>query len=296
MRRWTLVGGGLILVLVVAGLATFLSTRERGAVVLAAGDIARCEESGDEATAGLLEDLGGTVITLGDHAYPDGSTEDFADCYDPTWGRFKARTKPVPGNHEYEVDPEAAPYFAYFGAAAGEPGKGYYSYDLGGWHVVALNSMCDEAGGCDGGSPQIRWLKSDLAADGEGECTLAYFHHPLFNSGKQGEYERRTEAIWEVLYDHGADVVLSAHDHNYQRFAPQDPAGNADPERGIREFVVGTGGGDRYEIEDPVNNSEAHSDGAYGVLKLNLEPGSYAWEFLPVSGESFTDSGEAGCH
>lgn len=295
MRRWVLIGGGLALVFVVAGLALFLYTRERGAVVLAAGDIARCEDSGDEATANLLDDFGGTIVTLGDHAYPDGSVEDFANCYDPTWGRYKARTKPVPGNHEYEEDPGAAPYFDYFGAAAGEPGRGYYSYDLGGWHVVALNSMCDEVGGCDGGSPQIRWLESDLAANGDGECTLAYFHHPLFNSGKHGEYERRTQPIWEVLHDHGADVVLSAHDHNYQRFAPQDPDGRADPARGIRQFVVGTGGGDRYEIEDPVKNSEANSDGAYGVLKLTLEPGSYAWEFVPVSGEAFSDSGEAGC-
>lgn len=287
--------GGLVLVLVVGGLVLFIYTRERGAVVLAAGDIARCEAGGDEATANLLGEFDGTILTLGDHAYPNGSAKDFADCYDPTWGRYKARTKPVPGNHEYEVDPEATPYFDYFGAAAGEPGKGYYSYDLGGWHIVALNSMCDEVGGCDGDSPQIRWLRSDLAANGE-ECTLAYFHHPRFNSGKHGEYERRTGPIWEVLYDHDADVVLSAHDHNYQRFAPQDPDGGSDPARGIREFVVGTGGGDRYEIENTVDNSEAYGDGAYGVLKLTLEPGSYAWEFLPVPGETLSDSGEDRCH
>jgi hypothetical protein len=288
--------GGLVLVLVVGGLVLSIYTRDRGAVVLAAGDIARCEDDGDEATANLLAEFDGTILTLGDHAYPNGSAKDFADCYDPTWGRYKARTKPVPGNHEYEGDPEAAPYFDYFGAAAGEPGKGYYSYDLGGWHIVALNSMCDEVGGCDGDSPQIHWLRSDLAANGHGECTLAYFHHPLFNSGKHGEYERRTGPIWEVLYDHDADVVLSAHDHNYQRFAPQDPDGGSDPARGIRQFVVGTGGGDRYEIENAVDNSEAYNDGAYGVVKLTLEPGSYAWEFLAVPGETFSDSGEARCH
>ncbi len=291
-----LVAGSLVLVLVVGGLVLFLYVREDdGAVVLAAGDIARCGDDGDEATADLLGDFGGTVLTLGDHAYPDGSADDFADCYDPSWGRYKARTKPVPGNHEYEGDPEATPYFDYFGAAAGEPDEGYYSYDLGGWHVVALNSMCDEVGGCDADSPQIRWLESDLSANGEGECTLAYFHHPLFNSGKQGEYERRTEPIWEVLYDHGTDVVLSAHDHNYQRFAPQDPGGGADPDRGIRQFVVGTAGGDRYQIENPAANSETYGDDVYGVLKLTLEPEGYAWEFVPVPGASFSDSGEAAC-
>lgn len=291
-----LIAGGLVLVLIVVGLVLFIYTRERGVVIAAAGDIARCDARGDEATANLLDDIDGTVLTLGDNAYPDGTAANFADCYEPTWGRYKARTKPALGNHEYNNDPDAAPYFDYFGASAGNPDEGYYSYDVGAWHVVALNSMCDEVGGCDSDSPQIRWLKADLAANRDKACTLAYFHHPLFNSGKRGEYERRTKPIWEALYDANADLVLSAHDHNYQRFAPQDPDGGADPERGIREFVVGTGGGEYYQIEDPTDNSETYNDDAYGVLKLTLNPDSYDWEFVPVAGKSFSDSGGAECH
>src|SRR5215207_292310 len=209
-------------------------------VLVGAGDIASCRSTGDEATAGLLAGIDGTVATFGDHAYPEGSAENFAECYEPSWGQFKARTMPSPGNHEYEK-PGASAYFDYFGTAAGDPGEGYYSYDLGSWHLVALNSNCGEGEiRCDPGSPQGRWLKVDLAANDEAACTLAYFHHPLFTSGSYRPGIERVESLWEILYAAGVDVVLNGHDHNYQRFAPQDPEGRADPEDGIRQFVVGT--------------------------------------------------------
>jgi hypothetical protein len=264
-------------------------------VVLAAGDIAVCNSKGDETTAKLVDGIDGTVLTLGDNAYPDGSAEDFRECYDPSWGRFKNRTKPTPGNHEYNTE-GAEGYFDYFGKAAGDPGKGYYSYDLGTWHLIALNSNCKEVGGCHASSPQVRWLKADLAANDDKRCTLAYFHYPRFSSGvKYGSFAGM-EPFWEVLYGAGADVVLSGHEHNYERFAPQDPDGKADPKRGIREFVVGTGGANHYPILDPLPNSEAHNDDTYGVLKLTLNPRSYDWKFVPVAGKTFTDSGTTSCH
>jgi hypothetical protein len=266
-----------------------------GEVVVAAGDIADCTSDDDAATAGLVEGMQGTVLALGDNAYPRGSAEDYADCYGPTWGRFKGRTRPVPGNHEYYTE-GAEGYFGYFGEAAGEPGEGYYSYDLGEWHIVALNSNCREVN-CGPASPQTRWLEEDLAANDEGRCTLAYMHHPRFSSGeKHGSTAGGVEQLWEVLYEAGAEAVLSGHEHNYERFAPQDPEGAADPEGGIRQFVVGTGGGKAgYPIVDPIANSEAHTD-ADGVLRLTLRPEGYEWRFVPVEGESFTDSGSASCH
>jgi acid phosphatase type 7 len=262
--------------------------------VVAAGDIADCYGAGDEATARLISDIGGTVLTVGDNAYEDGTPEEFADCYGPTWGRFKDRTKPSPGNHDYESR-GAEGYFGYFGEAAGEPGKGYYSYDLGTWHLVALNSNCEFVGGCYAGDPQVRWLKADLAHNRR-KCTLAYFHHPLFSSGNYSPGIPEVKPLWEALYPAGADVVLNGHDHNYQRFAPQNPDGEADPERGIREFVVGTGGRSHYPILSPIANSEVHNDDTYGVLKLTLRPEGYYWRFVPVVGETFTDTGSARCH
>ncbi len=270
-----------------------------GEVIVAAGDIADCRHENDEATAELLEVIEGTVLTLGDNAYPDGSTEDFEECYDPSWGRFEDRTKPSPGNHEYDTE-GAEGYFDYFGKAAGEPDKGYYSYDLGAWHLVALNSNCEEVGGCEASSPQVRWLEADLAANDDKSCTLAYMHHPRFSSGEKHGNTHFIKPLWEALYEAGADVVLSAHEHNYERFAPQNPGGRADPERGIRGFVVGTGGGKGgkglYPIVDPIANSEVYNDNTYGVLKLTLRPEGYEWRFVPVEGEAFTDSGSTRCH
>jgi acid phosphatase type 7 len=206
--------------------------------------------------------------------------------------------RPMPGNHEYDTR-GAAGYFHYFGRAAGDPGKGYYSYDLGEWHIVALNSNCkeEEVGGCEASSQQVRWLKADLAANKDQRCTLAYMHHPRFSSGKEHGNIHYVKPLWEALYEAGADVVLSGHEHNYERFAPQTPAGRADPQRGIREFVVGTGGGKgHYPISEPIAISEVHNDETYGVLKLTLRPKSYEWRFVPEEGETFTDSGSARCH
>jgi 3',5'-cyclic AMP phosphodiesterase CpdA len=174
--------------------------------------------------------------------------------------------------------------------------KGYYSYDLGAWHLVALNSNCGEVLRCGPGSPQGRWLEEDLAANDEEACTLAYFHHPLFTSGSYRPGIERMERLWEILYAADVDVVLNGHDHNYQRFAPQDPEGRADPEEGIRQFVVGTGGRSLYQISQPIANTEVYNDDTYGVLELTLHPKRYDWEFVPVEGETFSDSGVARCH
>ena len=264
-----------------------------GKVIVAAGDIADCSSDGDEATARLVVGTEGTVLTLGDNAYEDGTAQDFSECYEPTWGQFKERTRPAPGNHDYETEGASA-YFDYFGEASGKPGKGYYSYELGRWHIVALNSNCEDVG-CTASSPQVKWLEADLAKDPK-TCTLAYFHYPLFSSGEYRPGIREVKPLWEALYAAEVDVVLNGHDHNYQRFAPQDPNGKADPQRGIREFVVGTGGRSHYTILGPIANSEVYNDETYGVLKITLRPESYEWLFIPVEGETFTDSGSARCH
>ena len=264
-----------------------------GAVLVGAGDIATCEAlEGARATARLLDGIPGTVYTTGDHAYSSGTAGQFADCYDPTWGRHKARTRPSPGNHDYYA-PDAAPYFAYFGAAAGPPGRGYYSYELGTWHVVVLNSNCKKIG-CEAGSPQEQWLRSDLAAHKTG-CTVAYWHHPRYSSGRHGD-ALETGPLWQALHDAGAELVISGHDHDYERFAPQDSAGRRDLDRGIRQFVVGTGGKSTRPFSTIKPNSEAHATKVFGVLKLTLRQGSYAWAFVPAEGQSFGDSGTGTCH
>jgi Glycosyl hydrolase family 99/Calcineurin-like phosphoesterase len=262
------------------------------AVLLAAGDIAGCSSQGDEATAMLIAARKGTVAALGDLAYDSGTAANFA-CYDASWGRFKGRTRPAAGNHEY-LTQGAAPYFAYFGAAAGDPARGYYSYDLGRWHIIVLNSNCGSAGGCDAGSPQDTWLRRTLARHRR-VCTLAYWHHALFSSGQHGS-NSFVERMWDDLYRAGADVVLNGHDHDYERFAPQTPSGTLDPKRGIREFVVGTGGKNHYALGQPVANSRAQNNTTFGILKLTLRPSSYSWRFVPEAGKTFTDSGSTGCH
>jgi acid phosphatase type 7 len=265
-------------------------------VLVGAGDIADCASSGDEATAKLLDDLSGTVYTLGDNAYEYGAPSEFSECYDPTWGRHKARTRPSVGNHDYYT-PEASGYFDYFGSAAGDPKKGYYSYDLGGWHIVVLNSKCweVEVGGCGSFSLMVNWLEQDLASSPL-RCTLAYWHHPLFSSGYHGNIPRMKPS-WEALYAADAEVVLNGHDHNYERFAPQSPSGAADDARGIRQFVVGTGGGELRPFRTTIEaHSEVRNANTFGVLKLTLHPNSYEWKFVPVGGTTFTDSGTSDCH
>jgi len=272
----------------------FGGARGDGVVLVGAGDIASCVSDGDEATASLLDAIGGVVFTLGDHAYEAGTPIEFEACYEESWGRHKARTRPTPGNHDY-LTPGASGYFDYFGAAAGERDRGYYSYRLGPWHIVVLNSNCPEVGGCDSGSPQAQWLRANLAANPT-PCTLAYWHHPRFSSGPHGS-DPTVQAFWQALHDYGAEVVLSGHDHTYERFAPQDPQGRLDPVRGVRQFVVGTGGASHHRFAGPAAaNSEARSDDTFGVLKLTLYPTGYEWQFIPAAGRTFTDSGAAPCH
>lgn len=274
---------------------------ERPAVLIAAGDIADCGSRGDSATAALVRAIPGVVATLGDHAYDDGSRQEFARCYGPTWGTERRRTRPAPGNHDYETR-NARAYFAYFGDAAGDPDTGYYSYDLGAWHIVALNSNCGEIGGCGAGSRQIRWLRRDLAAH-PATCTLAYWHHPLFSSGKEHGGSDAMKTAWETLYDAGADVVLAGHEHNYERFAPQDAAGRPDRRRGIRQLVVGTGGAGLYGFAQPLATSQARNDETHGVLVLTPRSSAYDWAFVPAASRTdrpgerpFTDAGRADCH
>ncbi len=260
-------------------------------VLVGAGDIAGCSTNGDEATAALLDGIPGTVFTAGDNAYADGSDANYSQCYDPTWGRHKARTRPSTGNHDYHQT-NALGYWRYFGSAGGDSAKYYYSYDLGDWHIIALNSNISMSAG----SPQETWLRADLAASTK-TCTIAYWHHPRFSSGTQHGSLSSAQPLWQALYDNGAEIVISGHEHNYERFAPQTPTGMADPTRGIREFVVGTGGESHYNDEGtPLPNSEVFNGTTYGVLKLTLSAGSYTWEFVPVAGGAFTDSGSGTCH
>ena len=272
---------------------------ERTFVLVGAGDIASCKNpEGAKATAKLIEQIPGTVFAAGDLAYERGSAEDFKNCYDLTWGRFKDRTKPALGNHEY-ANRTASGYFQYWGAQAGPAGKGYYSYDLGAWHIVALNTNCDakSLGGCAAGSPEETWLKGDLAKHPKA-CILAYGHHALFSSGvfKSHAVHPELKQLWEDLYAAHADLVLAGHEHSYERFAPQDPEGKADPANGIREIVVGTGGRSHDLLGFSTPNSEAREWETYGVLKLTLSPGKYTWEFIPEEGKTFHDSGSGACH
>jgi Calcineurin-like phosphoesterase len=292
--------GHRMLALCLATLAVSLAAADAGnaaltdpapAVLVGAGDIASCSSAGDEATAKLVDQIPGTVFTVGDNAYDKGTAGDFTQCYEPTWGRFKSRTKPAAGNHEYQT-PGATPYYDYFGAAAGDRTQGWYSYEAGAWHVVVLNSNCGQVGGCSPGSPQERWLRADLTA-AKADCIAAVWHEPRFSSVYTGSTS--TKPFWNVLYQFGADVILNGHHHAYERFAPQDPDGKADP-KGIREFIVGMGGrslASSFQIAVP--NSEVRNNNTYGVMKLTLRADSYDWEFVPVAGKTFGDSGSSGC-
>jgi hypothetical protein len=271
----------------------------RAFVLVGAGDIASCKNpEGARATAKLIEQIPGTVFAAGDLAYEKGSVEEFKDCYDPAWGRFKDRTKPALGNHEY-VDPAASGYFHYWGAQAGPAGKGFYSYDLGPWHIVVMNTNCDAQGlgGCGKGSPQETWLREDLARH-PNSCVLAYGHHALFSSGvfKNHAVHPELKQLWEDLYATHTDLVLAGHEHSYERFAPQDPEGKADPANGIREIVAGTGGRSHDLLGFATPNSEVREWDTYGVLKLTLSPGHYTWEFIPEEGKTFHDAGNGVCH
>jgi hypothetical protein len=319
-RRWSRPRRGLVAVLVAAVLAAGCTAPARpeagggparpspttagpgpagpgvprtGTQVVAAGDIAACGNYDDQATAALLDRLPGTILALGDLAYERGSVVEFARCYAPGWGRQAGRTRPTPGNHEYKTD-GAAGYFGFFGARAGPPAKGWYSFDLGSWHLIALNSNCGQVG-CQPGSEQERWLRADLAAH-PARCTLAYWHHPRFSSGTRHGSSEQVAGLWQALYDAGADVVLVGHEHNYERFAPLDPSGTVDRARGLRQFVVGTGGRSHYPFGDPLPGSEVRDASTFGVLTLQLADRSYDWRFVPASQSGFSDAGSGGCH
>jgi hypothetical protein len=272
---------------------------EQTYVLVGAGDIASCQyPEGAQATAKLIEQIPGTVFAAGDLVYESGSAAEFRNCYGPSWGRFKDRTRPVPGNHEY-VEPTARAYFDYWGVQAGPRGQGYYSFDLGGWHIVALNTNCyaKDLGGCGAGSAQEKWLKEDLAQHPHA-CIVAYGHHALFSSGVFQKHAAHPELmpLWQDLYAAHADLVLGGHEHSYERFAAQDPLGQADAEHGIREIVVGTGGRSHDLLGFATRNSEVREWLTYGVLKLTLGPGKYTWEFIPEQGREFRDSGSGVCH
>jgi len=257
-------------------------------VLIGAGDISTCKNSNDDGTARLLDQHDGVVFTTGDNVYENGTAQEFQDCYGPTWGRHRDRTRPSPGNHEYETA-GAAGYFSYFGSNAGPSGQGYYSYDVAGWHVVALNSNISAREG----SAQYEWLRADLASN-QTACAAAYWHHPLFSSGDHGNYSVM-RSMWRLLQENGVDVVISGHDHDYERFGPQTADGQPDAERGIRQFVVGTGGKSLDVFKRIQPNSEVRDSSTYGVLKLTLRSAGYDWEFIPVAGGRFRDSGSDVC-
>jgi hypothetical protein len=233
------------------------------------------------------------VFTSGDNAYVNGSAAEYTSCFEPSWGQFKARTRPVPGNHEY-LTPGAAGYFGYFGAAAGDPATGYYAYDLGDWRIYALNSTCSAIGGCGAGSPQELWLRADLAAHPTA-CVGAIWHQPVFSSGSEHGSDTTMRPMWQALQDASAEWVVNGHEHNYERFAVQTAAGAASP-AGLVEYVVGTGGKSHYAFAAPIANSLVRNDNTYGVLKVTLRSNGWDWQFVPVAGGSFTDSGAAVCH
>ncbi|MEV4760430.1 DNRLRE domain-containing protein [Micromonospora sp. NPDC049559] len=258
-------------------------------VFVGAGDIAT-SGSGDSATAALLDNIAGTVWTTGDNVYDNGTAAEFNNYYAPTWGRHKARTRPTPGNHDYNTS-GASGYYGYFGANAGTAGQGYYSYDLGNWHIVALNSNISMSAG----SAQERWLRSDLAASTR-PCTLALWHHPLFTSGANHSPSTSTRPLYQALYDYNADVVLWGHNHQYERFAPQNPSGGLDNARGLRAFVAGMGGASHYGFGTIAPNSQARNSDTYGVLKFTLHANGYDWQFVPEAGKTYNDSGTGTCH
>lgn len=304
MKRLFLVAAvGLALALAIIWPLAKVEGQSGSVTLIGAGDIAdgfNLNLANSLATAALLNQYPNAyVFADGDLAYNYGTDGDFMRSYDPTWGRARARTIPVIGNHEY-LTPSPAGYFSYFGAAAGDPGKGYYSLNLGAWHVIVLNSECSYVtGGCGVGSPQETWLRNDLAAD-SAACTLAFWHEPLYTSAAPGQGvvpATSTQTFWIDLYNFGhTEMIINGHAHNYERFAPQTPYGGSDPAKGIIEFIVGTGGESHMSFGAIQPNSLVQNSTAYGVLVLTLNPTSFSWQFVPVAGSTFSDSGAQACH
>jgi hypothetical protein len=273
---------------------TGLATPNPPQIFVGAGDISSCSNNNDAATAALLDNIAGTVFTVGDNVYSENTASRYVNCYDPTWGRHKARTKPVPGNHDYNTS-GGSDYFNYFGATAGTSGQGYYSYDLGQWHIIALNSEISNGAS----SPQMQWLRTDLTAH-PNLCTAALWHEPLYSSdagsGTGGKIWSGVRPFWDTLYAYGADLVLNGHRHDYERIAPLKPNGTSDPTFGIRTVVVGMGGIGGSSLNNVFPLSEERNGNTFGVLKLYLYDDSYAWKFIPVAGKTYTDSGSTACH
>lgn len=271
---------------ILLAIALLLSTTPTAAaadeVLVGAGDIASCSYTRDSATAQLVQSISGTVFTTGDNVYPDGTHAQFADCYDPTWGLFKSRTRPTPGNHDYQTY-KATAYRDYFGVPK------WYAYDAGSWRIYALNSEVKTGRW----SRQFAWLKADLVANPR-QCVAAYWHRPVFSSGYHGN-STKMRRITRLLYNKGAELVIAGHDHDYERFAPMKWDGTLDTQRGIRHFVVGTGGAALYKFGTIKPNSEVRNNTTYGVLKLTLSASAYSWRFVPALG-SFTDDGNGTCH
>jgi hypothetical protein len=264
--------------------------------LVGAGDIASCSYSRDSATGALVAgvlaaDPSAIAFTAGDNVYPDGTPSNYPDCYDPAWGSFRSRTRPAPGNHDYYHSPGAAGYFAYFGRRAGRYHRGWYKFTAGTWRVYSLNSECGKNTRCH--RRQYRWLAADLVNNPH-QCVMAIWHRPRFSTGPHGNSARMSD-IFQLLYDHGAELVVAGHDHMYERYLPLDPSGNADPVNGIQEFVVGTGGAALYGFKTDSPQIAVRNNTAHGVLELTLAPGGYSWQFLATGG-TFTDSGTASCH
>jgi hypothetical protein len=332
--RKAVVVGSMASAMLVACMAALLTatpgaSQTQTVTLVGAGDIAECSQDNNaQATAALLANIPGTVLALGDNAYPDATRPQYANCYDNYrlsdgsvydatrtfwWGKYKDRTMPVVGNHEYHISKVAQPYFDYFSAVNGfkqppapvpnttrnpglKPGKGYYSYDRGSWHIVALNSNCNKVGGCEKASAQGKWLRNNLANTNK-QCTLAYFHHPLYSTGNNIP-NPKVKPLWQILYNNGAEVIVNGHAHRYERFAPITSRGTTDLQNGIRQFVAGTGGapGGSEIYYDQAPGVEKVQTGTSGVLKLDLSAGAYSWEFVPIAGQTFTDAGTGSCH
>lgn len=268
-------------------------TEEPSHRMIAVGDIAACYSTGDEQVAAMVANMPGTIATLGDTVYTFGYLGDYFRCFQPSWGPLKSRIRPAIGNHEY-LWKGGSPFFNYFRSAAGPRHRGYYSYDLGSWHIVVINSNCAKIGGCGPGSPQYSWLRRDLRLN-RGRCSLAYWHHPRYSIGRMGPYAGM-KPVWNLLYRYGTEAVLTGHDHNYQRYTPIGDAGVRDTRRGIREFVVGTGGASKQAITRYSSYVEASQDDYYGVLKLDLYKSHFSWEFVSTPDGAYSDSGEDRCH
>ena len=260
--------------------------------IVTAGDIGRCGSRADDRTAALAASIAGTILVLGDNAYENGSRRDFAECYDPSWGRFLERTLAIPGNHDHKTR-DAMPYFDYFGTRAGPAGRGWYARTIGAWRLITLDSECDQVGGCGRGSRQYEWLAAELA-DHPTVCTVVAFHRPRFSSGFHGDF-KAVDPLWRLAVGGGADLVLNGHEHSYERLGPMDRNGRADSQ-GAAVIIVGTGGAPLRSIDRRLKTSRVRIDDHHGVLVLELSDGSYRWAFRSTPDGTVEDEGSAVCH